>query len=940
MTRYKAQLGRRSSVTAIVLALSAGLAAMPAAAQSVAGGTATSPSEQPEVVEDIVVTGSRIIRDGYKAPTPTTVLGAAVIEQSAVTNVGDLLGQLPSFQGGSTRTGTAINASQAAGANQINLRGLGNTRTLVLVDGARFTPTTNSETIDTNLIPVSLIDRVDVVTGGASAAYGSGAVAGVVNFVLKKDLQGLRANVSAGITQYGDNEDIMASFAFGTSFADGRGHVMAALEYEKNWGVSKQGSRPWQRPGFNVLANPAYTPTNGQPRQLLLPDVQLSVATLGGLITSGPLRGTQFGPGGTTSQFQYGSIVSGTFMSGGGGINAGLLVPLLPPLKRLSFFGRVSYDLTDDVTVTADVSHGRSSSSNPFVAPFNLGNLTIQRTNAFLPSNIVAQMTAANVTSFGFGRFSPDWGYLTTDNANTTDRGIVSLEGSLGDSWKWRAYAETGRTDSDGRVLNNVIVANLANAIDSVINPANGQPICRSTLTSPNNGCVPLNPFGQGSASQAALNYIHGTQFIETKLTQTSAGGSISGEPFSTWAGPVSVAAGAEYRREALNSAVDTISQTSGFLLGNPKAAKGQYSVKEAFAETVVPLLKDLPFAKELDLNAAIRLTDYSTSGTVTAWKVGGTYAVSDDISFRVTRSRDIRAPNLNELFQAAFLSFTTITNPANNVQSTIQQFTTGNRALKPERANTLTYGVVVTPTFIPGFSFSVDAYDIKVEDSIVTLPSQTIINNCFRGQSTFCPFVARDGAGNIASVTNVFFNLSKQTARGVDFEASYILPLSRLGVDSNGTLSFRGLANYVSNLTAGAGYNQAGEVGTQSFAGTSGLVGLPHWRADGHVTYANGPLTTDVEVRYIGGGSYSKNNAVFGIDKNDVASQTLVNLGVQYTLAMRGSHEVQIYGKVNNAFNARPPLNPFIFITPTQTNPALYDVVGRNFLLGVRVKM
>ena len=887
---------------------------------------------------DIVVTGTRVVRDGYKAPTPTTVLGSAQIQQTAVTNVADLLTQLPSFQGGNSRQGTGI-AAQLTGASLVNLRDLGTTRTLLLVDGERFTPTTATESVDTNLIPVVLIDRVDVVTGGASAAYGSGAVAGVINFVLKKHIDGFQADVSGGITQYGDNKDFRASAAYGASFSEGRGHVIAALEYEKNDGVGFENSRPWERTGYNFISNPAYTATNGQAKQILVPNVQLSVATLGGLITSGPLRGTQFGPGGTTSQLQFGSPVSGIYMSGGNGLNAGLLEPLSAPLTRLVFDGRLTYDLSSDVTLTADVTHARASTRNTVVSPFNLGNLTIQKTNAFLPASVIAQMTAAGITSFTFGRYSPDWGPITADNSTTTDRGALSLDGKLG-GFSWRAYAETGQTNYLAKLLNNVIVANLTSAINSVISPTTGQPICAAPVAGSTASCVPLNPFGQGSASQASLDYIHGTQFISTKLTQTSAGGSITGEPFSTWAGKVSIAAGGEYRRESLRSDVDKLSQTNSFLVGNPHAAQGSYDVKEGFFETVVPLLHDLPFAKELDFNGAVRVTDYSTSGVVPSWKLGATFAVTNDISFRVTRSRDIRAPNLNELFQASAQTFTTIINPTTNVQSTVPQFAAGNLNLKPELADTLTYGVVLTPRFIPGFSFSVDAYDIRINDSISTLSSQTIVNNCFAGQTQFCAFVGRDGTGNVTSVSNVYFNLARQTTRGIDFESSYILPLSRLNSSWNNTLSFRGLATYVSNLTGAAGYNQAGEVGTQAFAASSGLFGAPHWRADGHVTYVGARLTTDVEVRYIGGGNYSNNNAVLGVDNNSVGSQTLVNLGVQYSIPLGGSRTMQVYGKVNNLFDADPPRDPYIFLTPTETNQALYDVFGRNFQVGVRVKL
>ncbi|MDB5467820.1 MAG: hypothetical protein JWQ46_2582 [Phenylobacterium sp.] len=875
-------------------------------------------------LDEVVVTATRVARTGFTAPTPTTQVGAADLQKAAVTNVADQLNKVPAFRGSSTPASTS-HITQNAGGNFLDLRGLGATRTLVLVDGHRYVPTTASGLVDINVIPTGLIDRVDVVTGGASAAWGSDAVAGVVNLILKRNLTGLQGEFSTGATERGDGQEYRASLAGGTSFADGRGHFMAAGEYASSAGVGS--NRDWFKQHWANIANPAYVKGNGQPQNLILPNVGVSVATLGGLITSGPLKGLQFLPGGQTSQFQYGTNVGAQYMTGGGGIYPGDLISLVTPLERASLFARATFDFDDKTQGFFEASTAYARTDFNLSASYDLGSLTIQKDNAFLPASVRSLMTANNITSFKMGRINPDIAYNVVDDVNQTTRLATGLKGSIGD-WTWDASAEFGETRYSARVYNNRINTNFNQAVDSVVGP-NGQAMCRSTLTSPTNGCVPINLFGAGSPSAAASAYVTGTQSLLSHIKEVAAAANIQGKPFSTWAGPVSIAGGIEARRESVNQIVDAGSQAGIFAIGNPKAMRGSYDVKEAYGEAVVPLAAGLPFVKNLDLDVAARVTNYSTSGTVWTWKAGLSYAINDEWRVRATRSRDIRAPNLNDLYSPYTLTFATVTDPRNGTQLTVAQPQLGNPSLQPEKGDTITAGVVYEPAWLSGLHMSLDYYDIKLQGAIATLSAQNMINRCESGNTSMCQYIIRDSSGMLTTVMRTNINLSELHTSGVDGEVSYNTPLDRYFEKLQGSVDLRLLASYVDKFITNDGTTA---IDTGGVTGTGG----PHWRAMASASYTNGPLQIYNEVRYIGPGIYDVN---LTYNNNHVASQTLVNTSVQYTLLDHDQRQLQVFGAVNNLFDSNPPVAPYNFIFGSPSSASVFDVMGRRYTVGVRFK-
>nr|WP_238560154.1 TonB-dependent receptor [Sphingomonas sp. Mn802worker] len=393
-----------------------------------------------------------------------------------------------------------------------------------------------------------------------------------------------------------------------------------------------------------------------------------------------------------------------------------------PRLGRQNVFGRVSFDVTDRIQVFGQLSWGRATSNVAFGTQANYGNITIRSDNAFIPASVAARVAALGISSFSLGTLNEDLGKITTNSERTSVRPVIGAKGdfdALGSKWSWDVYGQ--KTVTHSYLESNLsISANYANAIDSVRN-ANGAIVCRVTLTNPNSGCVPYNIFGTGVNSQAALDYVRGTAFLRTKLTEDVVAANLRGDPFSTWAGPVSVAAGVEHRREKVSGSVDALDAASlatsiangtarvpPYFAGNYLPSSGSYHVTEGYLQAVVPLAKDVAFARSLDVNLGVRATDYSTSGYVTTWRAGVTYKPIDDVTIRASRSRDIRAPNLAELFQASQASTSTVNDPARNLATTIVfAQTSGNRDLNPEKADSYGVGLVLQPRFLPGFAAS-----------------------------------------------------------------------------------------------------------------------------------------------------------------------------------------------------------------------------------------
>ena len=947
------------STSAVLMAFAAA-APTGAKAQTPAPQTA-----QAAPVEEIIVTGTRVLRDGYEAPTPLTVVGIEQIQAAAPPNIAEFVNSMPQVSGSATpQTSNSSISSGTAGLNTLNLRALGSTRTLVLLDGQRSVASTLDGNVDVNTFPQALISRVDVVTGGASAAYGSDALSGVVNFVLDKKFTGFKGEVSGSVTTYGDDRAWKVVMSAGSAFAQDRGHFLISGEWTAKDGIFGN-TRAWNNTGTYTIVNPAYGTNTaaGQstsvPHWLVVSGAQPSNATRGGIITSTALKGVAFGPNGVPYQFNYGSITLDPWTVGGNWQanqynNEGTLDGAE---KRQGIFTRVAYDVNDNVNLFLQASWNNARVTQNSAPAFQLGNLTIKADNAFLPAAVAAQAQALKITQFAMGKFLTDLPVRGTDNRRRNLRVVVGGEGRIDafdTTWTWNAYYQKGVTlasETLPRITNN---ASLAFAIDSVRN-ANGVIVCRSNLTGANPACVPLNIFGTGVASQAAVNYVIGTPHRNEDFKEDVQAVSVTGEPFSTWAGPVSLATGVEHRREGVNGYVDPV-YNSGWNVGNYLVTTGAYEVTEGFVETVIPLAKDEVWARSFDVNAAVRATGYSTSGYVTTWKVGATWALIDDIRVRATRSRDIRAPNLQELFQNGASNTNTVQDRFNNnVVTTYVGFTVGNPNLVPEKADTTGIGVVLSPQFFPGFQASFDYYNIDIGNTIGNVSAQQTVDLCYAGQQAYCAALTRGtlsgGAQGFSRILIQPFNFVARTSRGYDIEASYRTRLDNIVSDWSGDLTLRFLAtHFLKN------YTNSGLVPPTDSVGDNSGGGPPRWRYNFSVAYSNDPISLNLTGRGFSSGTYNNSvivctsgcpvatNNTETINLNSMAGAMYWDANISYKIAMGESVESQLFLSVRNLTNKDPEIYPqgpagTGFLTAA-ANPSLYDTLGRVFRAGVRFKM
>lgn len=950
--------------TAGILAVAAAVSAQLAASQAMAQG-----AEEPDALAEITVTGSRISREGgFTAPTPVTTLSSDEMSRTAAPTVAAALNNLPSFTA-STSSGTNTFGVGNAGATILDLRNLGAQRTLVLVDGRRFVPGTRQGTFDASLVPNALIERAEVVTGGASAAYGSDAVAGVVNLFLNRNLEGLRGQLQYGETTYGDSPEMLASLAGGSSFADGRGHAIFGVEFNKVGAAGDCFSRRWCSPNGGadgyIIGNPLGPGGGGYPANII-GQMITSTMTRSGLITSGPLRGTQFNPDGSVSNtpFTYGPVANVFYtlaqpdpanpLSRENLIPGEQLfhqeIPLRQKYERYTAFGHADFEFTESLSAFAEASFGRARSHGPVQDHRATGNMTIRRDNAFLPASLGQRMDDLGVTNFGFGRITlqPTEGEEGRAQRETT-RAALGLNGRLAGTWTWDAYYQYGLTRSSTLLPHAPIPGNITLGIDAVVNPANGQIVCRSTLTAPNNGCAPINPFGDGTISAAGLAWGWATGWFRDELEEHVVAANIQGDPFRTWAGAVSVAAGVEYRRDTVDGVSDPISSALRFYTGNTTPIDGKISVKEAYLETVVPLASDLAFARSLELNGAYRTTDYSTSGSANTWKVGLTWEPVDWLRLRGTRSRDIRSPNMVELFGATSAGIQFVRDPVTNTDINSRTLTGGNPGLKPEVADTWTAGLVLQPQqpLMGGtFRFSLDRFDITLDGAIAQFGAQNIVNRCFSGESEYCPLIERDAGNNIVSIFNGSLNLNQVQTRGWDVEALYNLPLANVRDSWAGTLNWRAVATKTDDLitvfASGAREDRAGQNGSP----VSLPSGVPDWKLYSSLDYSRGPVRMGLGVRWWPAGKYDANlvgpedpgysiTLRNSVNTNRVAGITYLDLNGSYDFTV-GDHGIQLYGAVVNVTDADPPLSPG---SQGPYNGYLYDALGRTYRVGVRVQ-
>lgn len=1052
---YSSKTRVRLAGSAAILALSAGAAL----------------AQQSEGVEQVVVSSTRLQNAGFDAPTPTTVVSAADLETQAKPNVFDAITQLPALQG-STGVGynTGSTTTGLIGLSALGLRGLSPLRTLVLIDGQRVVGGNFNGVVDVSQLPQMLIQRVDVVTGGASASWGSDAVAGVVNFVTDKKFEGFKMNAQAGLSTYGDMGTATYQMAAGTSFLGGRGHVEMAGEYSYSDGllprfpVSTQfgqfpenlGGRQLSR--LSGTANYGASATGipaGQPQSFYGPLAQFTQQGAYGIITNGPLNGTTFGAPnqpyrialaggcqqnpttGAITATQVNGLISNTCFGtsaqpGDQGFFRGFNQGLYDPLTRGDIYLRTSYDLSPSTEIYATLNYGAARTENiPAQGNSDRAGLSYQCDNAYLPSTNLfgqglnaAQTQAACLASYPTGSFQ-----YATKSANiprsqlmflnrSQRRYVVGGDGTFslfGKDWSWDSYFQHGESDTGIKIMNMPLsgappagsaFSRYNMAQDAVVG-ANGAIVCRNA-TARLNGCVPFNPFGNVDISPAALAYFDGQNgpggttvgptAIQTQR-QEAFSFAVNGAPIKNWAGDVSVAAGYEYREEHYSQRADPYSAgisastpatvnepctdpsvdctgLGAWNAGNYHNGRGTYHVNEVFVEVGVPLLND-NFWGKADLDLAGRHARYSTAGDANTWKVGLTWDTPlPGVRLRALQSRDVRAPNLSELFspvQGLNGSFNNdfqnaVSNGTGNNQS-VRQLNEGNVLLKPERSQTTQMGIVYQPDFLPGFQASVDYYRIAVKGVVSALSLQQVEDQCFQGFAQFCgqdaittangqpQTLASTGAVGTANVVTAVhskaFNAASLTTDGFDIEASYQFDLQDF--DLPGNVVLRSLVNHVSKFISDSGI-----VGTQRNSELAGNLGgggnsqtynqsggnVLTWKLQETQSYQNDVWGVNLTERWYADGTFTNKNTIVcapgtcpslttaqlvqtpTINYNYVPAVFYLDVGANWNVSDR----TQIYVKVDNVANKLPPDTGGATV-----NNTLYDVIGRMYRIGVR---
>lgn len=918
---------------------------------------------------EVVVTGSRVVRNGFQAPTPVTVVSVEDLVKASPTNIPDALNQLPQFTGSRSVTGGAgnilTNANQPRAGNYLNLRNVGSQRMLVLLDGRRVPPTSFEGIVDTNTIPQGLVQRVDVVTAGASAVYGADAVSGVVNFVLNTKLKGIKGSLQSGISTYGDNFNWRGSVAAGTSFADDRGHIVVSFDHFDSEGVPRKDARPY-------LTDPLYfldgLGTAASPFRVVTNAVN-SNSTYGGLITGvqnatgannpagAALLNRQFLDSQNTRPLQRGAPTSNPNVRiGGEGSRGAYDTVLAAALRTEQAFAHARYDLTDNVTAFAQGSYSFARNRYNALYDNRVGGaaLRIFSGNPFIPADIQAQMTATGTASFSLSKMFTDLPVYATDTRTESWTTTIGLEGSFDffANGKWDVFY----THGDARLRTSQAQnenRNLFAAVDAVRDPA-GNIVCRVALTNPGlvPGCVPLNPFGSGTPSAEARDFVSNfSQFAVTnKLDEV--GANFGGSPFETWAGPVSFNIGVNYREQSLNETSNAnpaipVDYTGirGVPAGNPPSrfsftnvgvARGKLNAKEAYGELVVPLLKDFVLARNLELNGAVRYTDYSTSGGVWTWKGGVSWEVTDGIRFRATRSKDIRAPTLFDLFAGRQI------NPAfyNDEGVTGLNLPTvvvsgGNPNLRPEVGKTTAIGVVLQPPFLPGFSASVDYYDLKITDAIGAIAPLVAQRACVAsgGTDPLCSLIIRPGPitdqspGNFPTEFRSFpINVASLRTSGVDIDLNYRTELA------GGRLFVRSVIGYLDK------FETQNDPTSRTFE-VAGLANRSKWRATISANYDSGPVGLFLQARVIGAAKRdtpANNGQIY--EDNSIPAQTYFDATIDFD-AKVGNRTLTPFLTVNNLLNKKALIIVPAFAPGTlvPTEAGTYDVIGRRFTAGVR---
>lgn len=931
-------------------------------AASAAGAASLPQSEQSDQSDQqIVVTGSRVITNGNNSPSPVTVVSTEQLQNVAPSNIPDGLNKLPVFSGSNNQSSFGA-AERNFSGNYLNLRNVGAGRSLILFDGKRFPPTTTDNLIDINTIPQLLIQRVDVVTGGASAVYGSDAITGVVNFVIDRKFNGFKVNVQGGLSGRNDNASYRIGGAWGTDLFDGRGHFEASLEHYDSEGIDSKLSREYGRrvystQGAGTAANPYRVVT----------DTRLTNFSRFGIIKnmpntvvggSGPYNDFVFGgPNNTLRRFAHGTPTGSSGVESGGD-GTFYDSTLQASLRSSQAYARFDFDVSDSIHFYAHASGTKSF--NQFSKEENvINNLAMSASNPFLPQEYRDAMAAAGQTTFRYAKQMTEVPRLTPTAWIKSYFTQAGLEGRLG-TFNWDIAYSHSQSRQRVATVANMSLGRLYAALDAVRAP-NGQIVCNVTLTNPGlyPGCVPMNPFGEKTITKEMQDYVLQDTYFRLKNTMDDLAGSISGDVFNTWAGPVRMAVSGEYRVLKMDLVSDAQPtqrlNCTGLRFGNCTANTQLYAsnvvgdqrnrqqkISEGAVEVDIPLLSDFVIAKSLNLNAAGRYTHYNTSGSVKTWKVGLDWHLNDELRFRATRSRDIRAPNLNDLYAPVNVNPSGFNDlHTGGITATVPVESAGNPNLVPEVAQTFTVGGVYRPAWLPGFSLAVDYYQIRMKNAIggVSGSNASVQRECetSNGTSVLCdlisrplPFADRSPANFPTRAFSRSLNLATLYTRGIDAEANYNTTLGA------GNLNLRGLLAWQPKL------EQSNFPGSPTL-NRAGAAGLPSVRITGFINYDINNFSINLQERWHNSTRRSSDPTLV-FDAPRVAARAYTDMTLSYRLKAANDMSAQLFVTVQNLFDQDP--YPVVGVGAPSTVPGFFvpvtngdDPIGRYFTAGVRFR-
>ncbi|MEE4278959.1 MAG: TonB-dependent receptor [Halieaceae bacterium] len=954
---HKASLG--------IWILSGGVAFAP----DVALGQPVNRSQADSEIEEVVVTGSRIRRQDYTSISPLVTLDAEQITLSGVTAVEDLLNDAPQLVPYFDRSGN----NPGSGAAFLNLRGLGPNRTLVTLNGRRMAPADEFGAADINTIPSQLIERVEIVTGGASTVYGSDAVAGVVNFILDEDFEGFEVTGQYDTFEAGDGDVVDLSAAFG--LGDERWHLTGFVNWQERDPVLAS-DRAFTNtrllesfsPGLVGTLQPAGSAT-GPAGRIAFPPV--------------PLPGT----GGQPVQVTFDA--DGTprpFDPDADQYNFQPANYLQVPLERESaaLFGR--YRFTDTIEGFAELLYSRTSTTSQLAPSPAFVNATVNVDNPLLTPSQRALFAGAfdpdgdGLAQFALAKRLEGVGPRRFTREADTTRAVLGLEGELPRGWQWQATYSLSDVRGEGITGNAAFGDRFEQAL--LVDPATGN------CLDPSNGCVPFNPFGS-PVPEEALGFIRTGDIAEDySLDEDVATLVLTGDAIELPAGALGIATGIEWRELSSSYAPDTNFLGANVLGTNSASAVGgTQDVTEVFLEALVPLLAGVPFADYLGVEAGYRYSDYRFSGVADNWKIGADWSPISSLRFRVMAQRAVRAPNIDELFREPRVQPTALVDvsvdrcsasadPVGNGLADIcvaqgiapdqlgvfeaqQNFPLltivdgGNTDLDPESADTLTAGVVIQPGFIDELSISIDYYNIEIDNAIGATPLEGALNLCFESrnpESPFCRPVVRAPSGDIAEITNPQFNLASLRVEGVDLAVNYRLDLGdglAIVPGSDASIALQVLANHAMQNTTQATPGST-PVDCAGFFGGACSFGVdlrqvtPEYRTTTRLTYYSGPLSLALNWQWIGSlqsqvdvSCRETPQFCYPSELEDIDSRNYLELSGRLEFGQRA----EIYGGVSNLTEEDPPLMGFGQIQ-SNTAPALYDVFGRRYFLGFRYRL